>query len=121
MKPPIIVDTDDSGLGMTEHQRCNRLYKPGQLRLWLGEKRFLGPVKLIYRVNYDENGNLLDSRTAYNRWRVEDLMTGERVVVTTDRLGSQINEMQALAWASTCRGVEWDRGSSHTTHDAADA
>jgi hypothetical protein len=88
---------------LTEFEKRNRLYKPRQIRLWLGEKRFLGPVRLIYRVNYDENADPLDARTAYDRWRVEDLMTGERVLITTDRLGKELNEMEAIAWAATCR------------------
>lgn len=84
---------------LSEHQKRNRLFKQLQICLWLGEKRFLGPVKLLYR-------EVRTPQTFYDLWNVESLMTGELTQVSTDRLGKQLTEMEAIAWAATCRGVE---------------
>lgn len=83
---------------LSEHQKRNRLYKQHQICLWLGEKRFLGPVQLLYR-------EVRTPQTTYDLWNVENLMTGERIRVTTDKLGKSLTEMEAIAWASTCRSA----------------
>jgi hypothetical protein len=75
------------------------LYKKGQYRLLIQGRKVLGPVRLkgvTYDVNPEDCGASSDERI----WIVELLWREEERAVGEYDLGVEVNEMEAIAWAS---------------------
>ena len=82
-------------------RRAN-LYRKGQVRLWICGRKIRGPVELLgvtYGDEADEQANaLVDERV----WLCRTTFEGDeefRYIGEYD-LGTQVNEMEAIAWAA---------------------
>ena len=75
------------------------LYEKGQYRLWINKRKVGGPVRLK-GVTYSTNPESVGATEGERLWVCELMWCdGEQVIGEYD-LGTEITEMEAIAWAS---------------------
>ena len=76
------------------------LYKPGQYRLWIERRKIKGPVRLI-DVKFVNEREIYPGVEADERlWQCELMWCDEVRLIGEYDLGIEVNEMEAIAWAS---------------------
>ena len=90
-----------------DKRKRTRLYRMGQVRLLIRGRRSVGPVKLLGRTyafdpedvdgGYWKSDNFQDSEPV---WICEYLFEEKTGPIGEYSLGSELNEMEALAWVS---------------------
>lgn len=79
--------------------RRSSLYHKDQHRLWIKGRKIAGPVRLVgvvYSVEPEDVGASKDERL----WECELMWCDGNQVIGEYDLGTEITEMEALAWAS---------------------
>lgn len=79
--------------------RRSRLYRKGQHRLWIKGRKVVGPVRLngtVYSVEPKDVGASEDERL----WECELMWCDGKQVIGEYDLGTEITDMEALAWAA---------------------
>jgi hypothetical protein len=73
------------------------LYQKGQYRLWIKGRKIQGPVKLL-GVSY--LGNCPEATGDERVWQCELMFRDEVRTIGEYDLGVEVNEMEAIAWAT---------------------
>ena len=73
------------------------LYRAGQHRLWVDRRRVKGPVRLLH---IHKRMNVHEVPLSEQLWVCELMWRDENRIIGEYDLGTEVNEMEAIAWAT---------------------